>query len=532
MPHSNPDELLLMIRCPSCSQRFKVGEDLRDRMAECGGCEHRFRINDAVIVRGRKFYPGEHKDPRLSRFARMPLAADAVTMNIPAVRYADPPDPITFEPVSPQRIIAGVIGVAIMILMALLLVFGAARGGMLEGVTTMNRLVMAGFAWFLGGALLLHANPNSRAKAALFSLLMGGGLASLPLFFTAGSTPLGDSVPRPREALQEPQEPDEEQNELDELRARIGTEPLEAERKKLGGDDSTRTALGIWLRDLREQNRFLIKDYILRATGAAPESHYYPRGNGDFLMVVTGISMTLDELAEVALALGQVAKIHPDLPVIEVRVNNQNFVEGPIDKLNDRSDPDFYDLNKRELECIDLERVAKAVKRLAAAEPKIYRDDITRKLIQWLKSPGVDFKGDVCSALMVWAEDPGPAAEVALGEVLAMHARNQKIPKTMISFVVSERKEAVLPLLDELWQAEPNEWEELYGEMGEAAEGHVLPHFAKSEGGHRRSLVRLLGRVGGEKSLGVMQGALSDADPELKVLLEKSIQAVSGRTER
>lgn len=521
-----------MIRCPSCSQRFKVGEDLRDRMVECGGCEHRFRINDAVIVRGRKFYPGEHRDPRLSRFPRMPLAADAVTMNIQSVRYAEPPDPITFEPVAPQRIIAGFVGVVIMILMALLLAFGATPGGMLDGVTTVNRLVMAGFASLLGSVLLLHANPNSRIKAAFFAVLMSAGLVALPFFFTAGSTPPRDAVTPTQEVMEETREPDEDQSALDELRARIGTDPLEAERKKLGGDESSRTALGIWLRDMREQNRFLIKEYILRATGAAPESHYYPRGNGDFLMVVTGITMTLDELAEVALALGQVAKIHPDLPVIEVRVNNQNFVEGPIEKLNDRSDPDFYDLNKRELECIDLERVAKAVKRLAAAEPKIYRDDITRKLIQWLKTPGVDFKGDVCSALMVWAEDPGLAAEVALAEVLAMHARNQEIPKTMIDFVVRERKEAVIPLLDELWQSEPNEWEGPYGDMGEAAESHVLQHFAKSEGGHRRSLVRLLGRVGGEKSLAVMQGALKDADPELKVLLEKSIQAVSGRIER
>lgn len=520
-----------MIRCPSCGQRFKVAEDLRDRMVECGGCEHRFRINDTVIVRGRKFYPGERRDPSLSRFHRMPLAADAVAMNIESVRYAEPPDPTTFEPVGPQRIIAGMIGVALMIFMGLLLVFGASRSGLLEGVTTQNRLIMAGFTALLGSALLIHANPHTRIKAVLASLLMSGGLISLPLFFTAGSTPLGESVLLTPDILQESDVEDEEQSVLEELRVRIGTEPLEIERKRLGGDDAALTALGIWLRDMREQNRFLIRDYILRATGAAPESHYYPRGNGDFLMVVTGISLTIDELAEVCRALGAVAKIHPDLPVIEVRVNNQNFVEGPIDKLNDSGDPEFYDLNKRELESIDLERVAKAVKRLAAAEPKIYRDDITRKLTQWLKSPGVDFKGDICSALMVWAEDLGPVAEIALAEALDLHSRKREIPKTMISLIVKERNEGVLPLLDELWLADLNEWEELYGNMGEAAEGHVLQHFAESEGGQLRSLVRLLGHVGREKSLGVMQGALEGADPELKVLLEKSIEAVTKRIE-
>ena len=63
MSHSNPDSSLLLIRCPSCGQRFKVGEDFRGRSVECGGCEHRFRIQDEVIVRGRKFYPGERSNP-------------------------------------------------------------------------------------------------------------------------------------------------------------------------------------------------------------------------------------------------------------------------------------------------------------------------------------------------------------------------------------------------------------------------------------------------------------------------------------
>ena len=62
------DDSLLLIRCPTCGQRFKVGEDLRERTVECGGCESRFRINDEVIVRGRKFYPGERKDPGFNRF--------------------------------------------------------------------------------------------------------------------------------------------------------------------------------------------------------------------------------------------------------------------------------------------------------------------------------------------------------------------------------------------------------------------------------------------------------------------------------
>jgi hypothetical protein len=49
------------------------------------------------------------------------------------------------------------------------------------------------------------------------------------------------------------------------------------------------------------------------------------------------------------------------------------FIEGPIEKLSNKQDPAFYELNKRELESIDLERAKRAVQRLAEAEPKIYR---------------------------------------------------------------------------------------------------------------------------------------------------------------
>ncbi len=68
-PDTTPDQL--QIRCPKCGQRFKVSDDLRGKLVECGSCEQRFRVNDDVILRSRKFYPGESKkDGHLDRFTR------------------------------------------------------------------------------------------------------------------------------------------------------------------------------------------------------------------------------------------------------------------------------------------------------------------------------------------------------------------------------------------------------------------------------------------------------------------------------
>jgi hypothetical protein len=545
MPSPNPDETLLLIRCPSCGQRFKVGEDLRGRTVECGGCENRFRIGDDVIVRGRKFYPGERKDPTLNRFQRVPLAIAPSTKAVPSVRYTDPPDPKSFEPTPPQRILAGIAGVVIMVCIALLLMFSSHRGGTLDGMTTENRLLMAGFTGFLGLLLLVYANPRARLKAAVVGFVFTTGLLALPFFFTVGSVPLKDlpqasagtptSTKTPeddRDASPATVKATSENKTTQDLRALIGTRPLEDEIQRLADEGSGKHALGIWFRDLREQNRFLVRDYIIRTTGADPQTHFFPRGGGDFLMVVTGINESIEELVEISAPLGSVEKIHSEISVIEIKVNNESFVEGSIEKLNDREDPAFYNLNLRELQSIDLERVSKAVKRLADAEPKLLRSDITRKLISLLGADWVSFKEDVCKALSVWSETPGPAGDAALDEARKLLAAKKQIPVEMIALIVKEKNILVIPVIDQLWSDNPTHWESLYADVGPAAETTLLRRFPTTEGALRQSVVRLLGKLGGEDSLPFLESANASADPELKVLIEKATASIRSRMAR
>jgi len=539
MSSPSPDDPQFLIRCPSCGQRFKVMENLLGRTVECGGCEHRFRIADDVIVRGKKFYPGEKRDNRLYRFHRVPMAMAPSLAGAEPVQYGEPPDPSIYEPASPQRIIAGFIGVCLMVFMALLLMFGARSGGMLDGMLTQNRMLMAGFTGVLGSVLLIYANPRARIKALMVGFLFCVGLVSLPLVFTAGSSPLVSTPVPPVEEdlfrdLVENDDQDDagaETLEIAELRSLIGTDPLVAEIRRLEAIGSTRTAVGLWLRDLREQNRFLIRDYILRTTGADPETHYYPRGSGDFLMVVTGINMSIDELARIAGPLGNVERIHREISVIEVMVNNENFIEGPVEKLSDRGDPSFYDLNKRELESIDMGRVERAVKRLAEAEPKVYRSDISRQLLTLLVMDGVDFKADICRALMTWSPEPGPAGEAALRVASQLHSHGVSVPPEMISLVLAEKTPGLSPLLHQLWEDNPNQWESHYAGLGPAAESALLRRLPTTEGAMRQSAVRLLGRVGGAAALPALQAELPGANAEMRVLIENATRSIRSRLE-
>ena len=534
MSQPNPDDLLLLIRCPSCGQRFKVGDDLRERTVECGGCEHRFRINDEVIVRGRKVYPGERTDPGLNRFQRVPLPGGESLIGMQPIRYSNVPDPAVMEPASPLRILAGAVGVTGMFLMAMLLMFGASRGGMLDGMVLADRLMLAGFAGLMGVVLLIYANPKARLRALAVGLLLSAGLVAVPFGFRTGSVPLeqrADDSHRktaPSPAKEESGPPAEDSTTVA-LRARIGTGPLVSEINRLAKEGKGKRAMGLWLRGLTERNRFLVMDYILRVTGADEASHYYPRDNGDYLLVVTGITNTIQELAELASVLGEVGMIYPELSVIEVKVQNEIFVEGSIEKLTNKEDPAFYDLNKRELESIDLQRVKRAVQRIAEAPPKLYRADITRKLIELLGMDGVDFKANICTALMVWSERPGPASDAALEVLRKLVAEGDSVPTEIVSLIVTEKNPQVIPILDELWFRDPTKWESHYADLGQPAEAPVIRRFPGTTGIIRYSAVRILGRVGGADSLPVLTAAVAEADPELKVLLENARKSILAR---
>lgn len=537
MDDSLDDDTVLLIRCPSCGQRFKVGDELRSRIVECGACEFRFEIGNEVILRGPRAYPGDRKTESLSRFHRVPLTPTDSTTGIQPMRYSDLADVGLLEPTSPLKILVGCVGVAAMIAVALFLMFGGDRGGPLDGMVMGKRLIMAGFTSLLGVSALYFANPKARLKAVGIGSLLAVGLMAVPFGFQAGSVPLPSAVKRPAkvspvssEAVStEGAEEVLEDTDTQALREEIGTAPLVAEATRLTSEGSHKRALGIWLRGLNSSNRFLVRDYILRVARADPTSHFYPRAHGDYLLVVTGVDLSLVELAERAAALGETGKMYPEIDVVEVRVNNEVFVEGALEKLSDKKSPAFYDLNKRELESIDLERVKRAVQRLAEAEPKVYRADISRKLIALLQEDGVEFKGYISKALTTWSEKPGVASEAALVAVNQLIAKNETVLSEIVNLIVKEKNLKVIPILDELWFKAPMDWESIYGDLGQGIESTVILRFPQTAGTIRYSAIRLLGRVGGADSLPVLQQSLVGADAEVRVLVEQAKASIQSR---
>jgi hypothetical protein len=532
-PHADAEKLA--IRCPGCGQRFKVGMELRERMVECGTCEHRFRVNEEVIVRSKKFYPGERRDRSLDRFSRVPKTIATAQTTFQTVQYSEEPAHAVVEPGSPIRVIFGFIAVSVAIMIALMLIFGGSAGGVLFGTSQSKRLMLAGFTAIVTGAFLILANPRKRMKAILGSVATAAALLGLPFIFTEGNQPVSSvtdagDFPNPGKTAG----PDKtavptEDEQLAVLKKEIGYEPLEREIIRYGQEagNAGRGVIGVWLRGLQEFHKFQVKDYIIRNTGAEFSSHMYQR-DGGYLMVVTGAADDFAELARICQRFGEARIIEP-LRVIEVKVDNEAFLEGPHDKLTDMTNPAFYELNRRELESIDLERSLKAVTRLSAAEPKLYRDDIVKRMHDLIREGDIVLQGETAKALLVWGHEGDGSEAVVREAVKKIAATGKAVPEPLVKLLVSRKDLAVIPIIDDLWAQDATTWEELYSAMGPAIEDPVLARFDKGTVTTRMSAIRLLGKNGTAKSLPVLEGAREGSTPEVRVLIDRAIASIRSR---
>ncbi|MEM9236878.1 MAG: hypothetical protein AAGB14_08870, partial [Verrucomicrobiota bacterium] len=513
----------IAIRCPGCGQRFKVGLDLRGRMVECGSCDQRFRVDDEVTVRQKKFYPGERRDASLDRFSRVPTKS-VVTPTFEPVYYESEVSAEFAEPTSPFRLILGGAGVVGAVMVALVLMFGGGPGGLLDGASIGKRVILALFTAILTLALLLVANPRSRMRAGFIGMAFAAILMAIPFFFREGTEKQAEQE---EVVTMAPEEPEVSLGDpLAVLKEAMHYEPVEEALKAYGPDRAAqgKTAFGVWLRDLRDFNKHQVSDYLTKSTMASDASWIYPRPPDDFLMVLIDVDNDLEAIRELCSRFGEVTQVIEELQVVEVKVDNETFVQGPMEKLTDYSSPSFYELNRRELDSIDPRRAEEAVKRLGAAEPKLFRKDIVMRMQELLDADDADLAGNIASALSKWAEDGDGSVEAVREIAEALMANNGTVPRPVILFLVEQGDLEVIPVLDQLWLEEPGTWEALYGELGPGIEDRVLAHFQEGSITRKISAATLLAKAGTSKSLPDLKAAQEDARSELAVVIGRAIE--------
>jgi hypothetical protein len=518
------------IRCPDCGQRFRVGADLKGRMVECGGCMRRFKVEDDTY-KTKKFYPGEKLDTNLMKFGKNPHLEIRQLSSMPVVSYNVAPDPSAYEPTPLARIMVGIVGCVIMLVVMLMLFLGAKQGGLLDGVTTSRRLVMALLTAVLGAAMIIYANPRARIKASFFALLGAVILIIVPFIFKQGSSAM---LPTTAEAVIEKNELKENvekidpQKKIEDLKSLVGYSPIDAAIKEKGPNVNVQ---GVWLKDIKKIHTALVVDFLIRIAGANSDSHLYPRVDGSFLMVLVDSRLSLDLLAEECSRLGQIDVVEKDLNLLMITVENNKFTEQPIVQLNDNKNDDFYARNYIELESVDLNRVNRALLRLSTTNAYVLRADIVKRIISLLNNPDLELLNNASKALFRWSDGKDHAVEAIAKATKDWHKKNQTFPLESIKFLVKWNHPEVFSMLDEMWLKEPVKWEEIYAQGSSVAEDYITKHINKSDLEHRISAARILGKVGTSKSISLLQDAIATTnDGELKVSYKNAIESIQYRS--
>jgi hypothetical protein len=528
MDEDQTDPQTLGIRCPGCRLRFSVAPGLMNRIVECGGCETQFRITEEVVMQSKKVYPGEKKETEINQFRRIPMDSDGTSKDMRSDPYVEPNHTKPIGPASPQHFIAGVSGVSIMLFGALLLFVSSKPDSPFGGMAHEKKFIVSGFTSLLGLVFLWYANPRARIKAGIFGLLLAAGVFAIPIYIKEDPLQTGKN-PRFSDKSGRELSGDVVADPIRTLRDRFVTQPLENEQARLKSSKINKNAYGIYLAGILDRNKLTARDYLVLETLASQSSHPYPRNDKNHLLVLTETEMTFDQVAKVAGTLGKVTETHPEINIMVVEVDNGLFVAGSTEKLNDPSHPSFYELNRRELESIDPERIKEAVERLADSDATLLRSDISGVLIKLLQKPGITFHGSIARALLKWSEDPGSAAEAGLRTLESYSLREISPPEHLVRLVADHKDPQAIPIMISIWEKNTVIWDKELVKFGPSIEALVLERINSKQAPLRRAAIKMLGEIGTASSLPPLRKALGDQDPEVNLLAKRAIQQIEER---
>ncbi len=528
----------IQIKCPKCQRLFQVGTEMKGKTVECGGCDTQFPVSESSIVSQRKresdrFYPGENKSNFLDRIARSQVR-EAQPVEFQTAAYAPNAKPESYLPPSGAQKMSVAGGIALLILALFFFFFASGKGGALQDVDLLRRIILGSFVSLIGGGLIISGAKNWRIRGILFALALIGGIFALIFIQPVHLTPSGDdrgddfeiSTPDP-DTAQPPK------NEEETLKKRVGLDQIERVIKESGNPESV---IGIYCRPFQESYQQVLTNYFRRKLNLTklqiPDLYYRESGRG-LLLIYNQLDLSLDTIIEHAEALGGVTS-HPSLRLIEIQLDSSHFAE-PTEELYQRiSDPEhpqFSEANLAELRHIDITRSQSAVKRIDNIPASIqlsYRPEMIKELLRLMaENRDFELREDIGSALKRWAgSDPAVAEKV--GELIVSES-DPDMPTSIIEYLLNAKASQVPFIIDILWAKNPLRWSEQYEALGSAVEDRLIFHLKNSPIKLQKSAVEILRKTGTSKSLSALRAAQATKDPDFKINLRRTIDVIESR---
>ena len=517
------------IQCPACQRQFQVSEELKGRTVECGACEKRFVVDqDAIVQERERYFPGDIKKPGLKYYGNAPAAgSSAPAVEFETATYNESATAADVIPPAPGRAVAGVTGTIVLVLYLVLLIFGLQSDGALSEMERGKRIILSAFVAAVGLLLIFYAGIRRRKQAALAGMGLSAAVVVFAVVAPGGAPRQADASPVVSPPpIATPEVAPVRMSDQEAMKA-MAYDPVQRAIGSFGQE----AVWALWAPEARHHFRYQIQRYLQRKTGVSKRPAVYARGAG-CLLVLENVDLKLPEIMEFVERFAQVEDVYEDLRVLRIAVIGENLVEPSTEleaRLNDDTHGDFIELNRQELDHINIDRVKDAAQRLSTVEPSRFRPEISGKLIELLEEDtDTDFRATVCEALAIWSL-PGEGAESTAARIAQrLVAEKQEVPKSMVELLIDRKAPELVTLLRFLWKDDPLEWESEVIAAGSQMESVVIDYIGSENRILRRSAFNILRRVGTEESVPALREALEGVGEEkdLKGLIQRAIEAI------
>jgi len=523
----------IQIKCPVCSQKFSVEESYMGRMVECGTCDELFEINEDTLAKKRKFYPGERSGNAAQTFAKAaPLSnSDNTNVNFQVASYNNI-DAKYAQPRGTIKTIMIIAGITLILLFIALFILDSQKSGVLKNLDNTKRYVLAGFIIVIGSVLIIKGFRR-RTRGLLTSLLLGSGLASMPIMFPAVASPKENSQEESTPIVENLPQQDSFSERLQNYKISIGFDKIEQLRNESSNPDQIKAIL---LHESKVQYLDTILPYLERVLNLNKTPVTYPYGrdiDGSPVTLLTMSSDTsFDELFELTRKFGtplEMNDIRSAVKVIEVKVDKKTLTPPPPGTTNNPLDPNYFNVNYQELKSIDRTRQFNAAKRLESGEYLGRQSDISKLLADLITHRDHELSEQLIATLNNWTRPEYKTDEKVLNYAKVV-AGTEHMSRPVMDYLVKKNVSGSASVLSKQWASKGGPLWASYlvaaKQIGEEAIIKALPQVGDS---HYKSAASVLSSVGTSRSIPAINIAISKANTENKKYLKAVIDEIKSR---
>lgn len=540
----------IQIICTSCGQKFAVSESYKGRMVECGGCDHRFKVEGAAIARQKKkFYPGERAALNSESFAK--VESDSVTstenkneLGFQPASYQKNVSADYAQPPSNKRTFAIIAGVILISLFILIFMLGSQPDGMLKDMDEQKRILLAGFIAILGSGLII-GGARHKFKGIVLALVLGGSLAALPFVFHIEPTPSSqaglnsgsDTISKTDDSKIANKE---RQAKIDQYKESIGYGRVEAKRLE---SETPQNIKALVIKDMGSHTD-TINNYLKYELNLDTPPSIYNTGlelaeeDGSIRRVnllIIDSDVSDEKLIEMTKKFGTpvaMDDMRTDLQVIEVQLKEELLQNTSTKVLTDETHAEFFSANYLELSHISHDRQMKAITRLSNVKSSLgRRADIAARLGDMINVKDKRRSIEVIRALKLWA-----LPEYKLDKKIVAYANAHPIDTVnlkpaVMEYLVEKKVAGISGILEKQWLNDNGHlvWDDLIQKAGGEGETAIINALPKADSAHLKSAAAILSKIGTSRSIPALTTAIQRAKSGDAKYLKASIDEIKSR---